>query len=1465
MKRQRLRHRWWLAMLFMFVWQLAGAQQTLNSRAVQKSSSRAQTLKVDMANRCYTVPYMEKLRSRYSGMMNDEEFERWLAPKVEALRRAKQNGTYKKATYTIPVVVHVIHKGESVGSGTNIPFAQIESQIRVLNEDFNRLNADAANTPADFAGVASSIDIEFKLATRDPDGNPLVAEPGVHRVDATAEGWGSGPFSTSFIDNTIKPATSWDPTKYLNIWVCEISGGILGYAQFPEGSGLPGMPTGTQPANTDGVVILTQAFGSNYDASGNPIPSPFNLATGIDKGRTATHEVGHFFGLRHIWGDGDCSQDDFVSDTPLAGAENYTQLPCTYPGPNSCNTGSGDLPDMFQNYMDYSYDACMNLFTAGQVDRMETVLQNSPRRLELTTSDAADPLSIYANFTVDVSSGCAPLTVTFTDASGVSSGEPPITSWSWNFDLNSTGGTITPSATATGQGPHTITFDPTSLGVGVYTYTIELTVDNGNGNSTITKEVTVVVPPAAQALPQANGFEGGTVSGTGTINGWTVSTTGSVGWETTAAAAIEGTQSLRVRNYDEDLSGQTVELSTPLLDFTSVSLSKLEFYVAYAPYSSSFSFSDGLRVVARDVCTGQEIELYNKSGNDLATAPATTSAFVPTASQWRLESVDLSALSGLQVEIVFQNIGGYGNNIYIDDVQIKELILQADFTVDISSGCAPLTVTFTDASVVATGQPAITSWSWNFDLNSTGGTITPSATATGQGPHTITFDPTSLGVGVYTYTIELTVDNGNGNSTITKEVTVVVPPAAQALPQANGFEGGTVSGTGTINGWTVSTTATAGWETTTDAAIEGTQSLRVRNYDEDLSGQTVELESIPLDFSGVSAASLRFYVAYRGYGSIQNEGLRIVVRDPCTGSEQEVYAKYGSDLQTSPGTGNFTPTSASEWREEVVDLSSFAGQSGLVLVFQNIGKYGNNLYIDDVRIEEPAATDMAAIAALPKAWALSWSDVSFLAEVKNNGATPVSSFDITVDVLDAGSNSVFSTTETVNLSTPLNFGESSRVSITTPWTPAAAGNYTVNITVSITGDADASNDTYSYSLSVVEPNYQEGKVYAYNAYSGSAGLQDHYVTVDATTGSQSDLQLSAAPANLFGGDLVENVVLGISSGGKLYIVDEAGNEYEVAALTGSSIFTGLTYDGTQLFVSYVASGLDVALATVDMTTFELTPVGTIGSGLGIVGIAANASGDLYGISIVDDKLYQIDKTTAVPTEVGALGVDINYVQDIGFDRAQNVLYGTLYSSATSSGGLYTIDLSSGAATLIGSGFGDEELTMCAFVSSAPVVPSTYTVTFTVTDGSNPIENASISINNQTLTTDASGIASIDLPDGTYNYTVSAGPDYLEATGSVTVNGADESVTVTLSLNPLANEDLLRAGVEVYPNPVEGVLILNVSRAYRVRIMDLQGRVLVAFDSLNSQQRIDMSKYDKGLYIIELENEQGRHIGRIIKH
>ncbi|MDO8184751.1 zinc metalloprotease [Conexibacter sp. JD483] len=284
---------------------------------------------------CGTMPVHERLLRTDSSYLHARARSETNAWEVEAAGGA----VARRGITVIPTVVHVVYRT----AAQNISDAQIQSQIDVLNRDFRMTNADVRSLPAVFAPLAADARIEFELARRDPSGR---ATSGITRTRTSAASFSD--------DDRVKSSrtagvNAWPSDRYLNLWVCQLGGGLLGYAQFPGGA-----------AATDGVVIRQSAFGTTGTAA-----APFNL------GRTATHEIGHWLNLRHVWGDDGtgCSGDDFVADTPNCAGSNGG-IPA-FPHVTCRNGPNGDL---FMNYMDYTDDAGMFMFTAGQVARMQASL-----------------------------------------------------------------------------------------------------------------------------------------------------------------------------------------------------------------------------------------------------------------------------------------------------------------------------------------------------------------------------------------------------------------------------------------------------------------------------------------------------------------------------------------------------------------------------------------------------------------------------------------------------------------------------------------------------------------------------------------------------------------------------------------------------------------------------------------------------------------------------------------------------------------------------------------------------------------------------------------------------------------------------------------------------------------------------------------------------------------------------------
>ncbi len=292
---------------------------------------------------CATMEVLERLQNEDPDLTNRMNA-------IESYTEAYvKSGLRQRERVVIPVVVHVVY----FSTRENISDAQIQSQIDVLNADFRALNSDINAVPAAFAGVIGDTEIEFCLAEIDPNGNPT---NGITRKRGSRSSWGTNDRVKSSASGGTNP---WDPSKYLNIWVCNIGNGILGYAQFPGG-----------PAATDGVVVDYRYFGKYGSAS-----YPYNL------GRTATHEVGHWLNLRHIWGDATCGSD-LVNDTPTHDRANYG---CPlYPHYSQCGE---NIIEMTMNYMDYTEDRCMYMFSAGQAARMQATFAPGGPRASIRNSN----------------------------------------------------------------------------------------------------------------------------------------------------------------------------------------------------------------------------------------------------------------------------------------------------------------------------------------------------------------------------------------------------------------------------------------------------------------------------------------------------------------------------------------------------------------------------------------------------------------------------------------------------------------------------------------------------------------------------------------------------------------------------------------------------------------------------------------------------------------------------------------------------------------------------------------------------------------------------------------------------------------------------------------------------------------------------------------------------------------------
>ncbi|MES2681860.1 MAG: zinc-dependent metalloprotease [Bacteroidota bacterium] len=405
-----------------------------------------------------------------------QQWNNWFNKEVEKFEQNLQSGKATNVAYRIPIIFHVIHTGEAIGTYPNLSVAQVTSQVTVLNADYAGIGLNVGNVPQAFANLVSNTNIQFCLATKDPFNVPL-AEPGIHRVNATTSGWAS-PSATanivSYINNQVKPFHCWDPTKYLNIWVSDKTASltILGFATYPAGTSLVGIPNSGGTSLDDGVWCWSKTIG-NTGA----------LAAPHDKGRVATKEVAHWLGIRNIWGDGNCL-DDYCTDTPWAKQANTGCPP--YPSyVNRCGINQSPNGEMTMNFMDETDDACRFMFTHKQTVRMQTAMSQCNYRNLLGTHGLCSYTQVAAPAVASFTFNDVLCANTQLTPNNTSTGWPAPT-YQWN---------VAPGA---GINPAPSVASPMINFPGAGTYTLYMTATNTTNISSYTAVVTVVNCPATQ-------------------------------------------------------------------------------------------------------------------------------------------------------------------------------------------------------------------------------------------------------------------------------------------------------------------------------------------------------------------------------------------------------------------------------------------------------------------------------------------------------------------------------------------------------------------------------------------------------------------------------------------------------------------------------------------------------------------------------------------------------------------------------------------------------------------------------------------------------------------------------------------------------------------------------------------------------------------------------------------------------
>jgi hypothetical protein len=611
-----------------------------------------------MAEQCGTMQRLDMLFQRNPNLKSQFEQERNRFN--DALRSGNLNkiaqsaATGNKITYSVPVVFHIVLTNPNL-----VTDAQIQSQLDVLNNGFAGQNADSSQIPAYFKPFFGAAGIQFCLAKQSPSGDP---SNGIDRVTTSVASF-SNTDNDAVKHTSTGGADAWDPSGYFNVWICQFSGGLLGYATFPG----PG----------DGSDLLQGVAIEYRSLPGAAYPS----FTTYNSGKTLVHETGHYFNLYHIWGDdgGACTGTDYVDDTPNQGGPSsgcYSGIKL-----DACATTGNGI--MYQNYMDYSNDDCMHMFTLLQVARMESALLTyrpsllnsigcqSPVQYNLDAQlkyiNQPNARICNSSFTPSVTirnNGTQNLT-SINVNTVIDNGNAVVYTWTGNLaQFNNANVTLAGINTITGN--HTIT---------VYLSNANNATDANTKNDTLRLDFQYTAPVSTIA----EGFEGSLFTPTG----WDiVNPDYSTTWKKVLGAYKTGNASVMIDNFDYTSLGQQDYLRLPETSIPStVDSAFFSFQLAaavYTPLSTSNNNWDTLEVLISTDCGQTYTSLYKKYASTLVTHKDTVNTyFIPSApSDWRKDSIYLSSYIGVgKFMLAFRNSTGNENNIYLDDINLRTVTI----------------------------------------------------------------------------------------------------------------------------------------------------------------------------------------------------------------------------------------------------------------------------------------------------------------------------------------------------------------------------------------------------------------------------------------------------------------------------------------------------------------------------------------------------------------------------------------------------------------------------------------------------------------------------------------------------------------------------------------------------------------------------------------------------------------------
>jgi hypothetical protein len=916
---------------------------------------------VNAQQRCATSDRMKQVLN--ADPVAKARFENTQKSLDEKVKQVLSDPNYKlfktNAIVTVPVVIHIMYSNPS-----QVTDAIVQRQLDTLNKYYGAAPSnDSLRVYAPFRTSYGRSQIRFCLAQRTPTDQPTTG------IDRTVSS-----FDPNGFPHPSTVVSAWNTNKYLNIWVVDFGGGgTLGYSYLPGT-----FAAGDQRA---GFVVDYRAFGSGASY----------LFSAYNQGKTAVHEIGHYFNLEHPWGGGDqnatCANDDFCSDTPK------TDNPyggCTTIGPvtNTCSLTAPGI--MWQNHMDYAEDRCMLLFTVQQCARMDNAL-NAVDRAGLKTSTGCQPAIVPPN-DASITSIINPANNSFACSTTLipqveltNAGSNTLTAVRITVTVN---GVPQPvyiwSGSLLQNASTSVTLPAINLNAGVNSITIATSLPNGaaDGNVLNDSKSASVNFTSTISLPLVEGFESTSFP---PANWLLINPDNDFTW-TRVSPGFLSQGAMFINNYDDDGTDNIDDLRSLPIQTGAVTALTLKFDVAHKYYPVA-GYHDTLSVLVSGDCGNTFQTVYKKWGAALATAGSDQNAFTnPQPNEWRNETASITgaALSSGKLVVVFRNTSMFGNNIFIDNINI---LSPAPRDLQVVSIPAPANLICTSSISpqveIKNQSPEIVN-SFKVGVQLDNGTIiyqnfnTP---INGLETVTVTLNALSVTPGnriIKIFTTDPVSASGTGdantsNDTLSKSFAV---PGTMPSPFSESF----ITSTFPPVNWSIINPDNSTTWTRYGNGNGNAGSAFVKTFTYLSSGQVDQLALPKISYTDVDSIAFSFDVAASSnrFPGLPMDTLEVLVTKDCGNSFTSVYKKWGNELSTvTPGQPTeFFPLSAAQWRKENIDLSAFVANSPLLIVFKLTNNNENNVFIDNVNIQTlslPAILKSRGLMVYPNHFASSFT------------------------------------------------------------------------------------------------------------------------------------------------------------------------------------------------------------------------------------------------------------------------------------------------------------------------------------------------------------------------------------------------------------------------------------------------------------------------------------------------------------